>query len=92
MVAVEARLHVSGPRGPAPRIGAHIPEQNASWWLEKRTGSEDRDNFLQDSLEDFWYVDDGDILCHPALVIPYLAAFDAANALVGAEMNRQTKS
>ena len=35
-----------------------------------------------------WYLDDGDILCHPRLVAPYPDAFDAANAKIGAKPNR----
>jgi hypothetical protein len=38
-------------------------------------------------IVDFWYLDDGDILCDPRLVVPYLEAFDAANKTVGAERN-----
>ena len=32
-------------------------------------------------------MDDGDILCDPELVLPYLRAFDAADARTGAERN-----
>ena len=32
-------------------------------------------------------MDDGDILCHPILVLPFLQDFDVANARVGAERN-----
>jgi hypothetical protein len=39
-------------------------------------------------LVDFWYLDDGDILCHPRLVFPYLAAFDGANPHIGGERNK----
>ena len=38
-------------------------------------------------IADFWYLDDGDVLCDPRLVLPYLTAFDAANVKVGAERN-----
>ena len=38
-------------------------------------------------LADFWYLDDGDILCDPRLVLPYLMAFDQANSPAGAERN-----
>ena len=37
-------------------------------------------------LADLWYMDDGDILCHPILVPQ---EFDIANATVGAERNPQ---
>ena len=41
-------------------------------------------------LADFWYLDDGEILCHPVLVLPCLQAFDdTADAKIGAESNRQ---
>ena len=38
-------------------------------------------------LADFWYLDDGDILCDPRLVQPFLASFDSVNPNVGAERN-----
>ena len=38
-------------------------------------------------LADFWYLDDGDILCVPGLVAAYFEAFDEANKKVGATMN-----
>ena len=34
-------------------------------------------------------MDDGDIMCHPILVLPFLHAFDVAKARVGAEWNHQ---
>ena len=40
-------------------------------------------------LADQWYVDDGDILCHPILVPSYLQKFDGANDSIGAERNPQ---
>ena len=40
-------------------------------------------------LADFWYLDDGDILCHPKLVLPCLQTFDIANAKIGAERHGQ---
>ena len=38
-------------------------------------------------LADFWYLDDGDVLCDARLVLPYLASFDVANPKVGGERN-----
>ena len=38
-------------------------------------------------LADFWYLDDGDIMCDPSMVLPFLDAFDSQNVLVGAERN-----
>ena len=38
-------------------------------------------------IADFWYLDDGDVLCDPLLVPAYLRAFDDANKLVGAMRN-----
>ena len=35
-------------------------------------------------IKDFWYLDDGDILCDPRLVLPYLNAFDEENEQAGA--------
>ena len=32
-------------------------------------------------------MDDGDIMCHPILVLPFLQDFDVANARVGVERN-----
>ena len=37
-----------------------------------------------------WYLDDGDVLCHPILVLPYLQAFDTADAQIGASTTSQT--
>ena len=34
-----------------------------------------------------WYMDDGDIMCHPILVLPFLQDFHVANARAGAERN-----
>ena len=52
---------------------------------EKLTGTHDPRHALQKNggLADQWYMDDGDIMCHPILVLP----FDVANARVGAERN-----
>ena len=38
-------------------------------------------------LIDFWYLDDGDILCDPSLVLPYLEAFDRLNPSIGGVRN-----
>ena len=40
-------------------------------------------------LADQWYLDDGDIQCHPLLVLSYPDAFDAANVRIGGERNPQ---
>ena len=55
------------------------------------TGADDPRRTLQEhgGLADFWFVDDGDILCHPILVPSYIHVFDAANEKVGAERNPQ---
>jgi hypothetical protein len=42
-----------------------------------------------DGVADFWFLDDGDILCDPRLVVPLLHQFDAVNARVGAERNQE---
>ena len=42
-------------------------------------------------VADFWYVDDGDILCQPQLVHQYLCSYDRQDAAVGGVRNR-TKS
>ena len=44
---------------------------------------------LHGGIADFWYLEDGDILCDPRLVVPLLARFDAANLLAGAGRNCQ---
>ena len=56
---------------------------------EKLTGTHDPQHALQKngSLADQWYLDDGDIMCHPVLVLLFLQDFDVANARVGAERN-----
>ena len=48
---------------------------------EKFTGADAR-HVLQKHgvLADLWYMDDGDILCHPILVPSYLQESDVANA------------
>ena len=35
-----------------------------------------------------WFLDDGDIQCHPVLVAPYLKAFDGFNVKVRAQWSR----
>ena len=40
-------------------------------------------------LADLWYMDDGDIMCHPILVPSFLQEFDVTNAKVGAERHPQ---
>ena len=53
---------------------------------EKLIGADDPRHALQENggLAGQWY-DDGDILCHPILLVPSLQAFDKANAKIGAE-------
>ena len=55
---------------------------------EKLTGAHDP-HALQNNggLADLWFMDDGDIMCHPIVVMPFLQDFDVANARVGAEPN-----
>ena len=62
--------------------------------LEKLTGAHDPQHALQKngSLADLWYMDDGDIMCHPILVPSFLQEFDVANAKVGAERNPRNRS
>ena len=64
--------------------------QNVHLGPEKFTRADDARQALQESgsLTDFWFSDGGDILCHPALVIPFLAAFDTTDAQVDAEKYR----
>eukprot|EP00973_Karenia_brevis_P006710 911854-Karenia_brevis.AAC.1 len=39
-------------------------------------------------LADFWYMDDGTVICDPRLVASYLRSFDHANSqLIGASRN-----
>ena len=58
---------------------------------EKLTRADDPQHALQKNggLADLWYMDDGDIMCHPILVPSYLQEFDDANAKVGAERSPQ---
>ena len=44
---------------------------------------------LGGGIFDVWYLDDGDILTHPALALRYLRAFDKHNGDVGATRNRK---
>ena len=56
---------------------------------EKLTGADDPQHALQKNggVADLWYMDDGDIMCHPILVPSFLQEFDVAIARVGAERN-----
>ena len=55
-------------------------------FLQNRNGNDPRHGLQTGGgLADFWYLDDGDVLCSPSLVIPYLKALDLANPGVGAE-------
>ena len=60
---------------------------------EKLTGAHDPRHALQrnGSLADLWYMDDGDILCHPILVPSNLHEFDDATKLVQNEIRRKQK-
>ena len=42
---------------------------------KKLIGADDPPHALQENggLADQWYLDDGDILCHPLLILPYLS-------------------
>ena len=56
---------------------------------DRLTGAHDPLHALQRSggVADQWYMDDGDTMCHPILVLPFLQEFDVANARVGAQRN-----
>ena len=58
---------------------------------EQLTGADVPRHALQENggLADPWYMSDGDIVCHPILVLSYLQELDDANAKVGAERNPQ---
>ena len=58
---------------------------------EKLIGADDPRHALQDNggTADSLYIDDGDILCHPLLILPYLQAFDAADAPNWCQANPQ---
>ena len=60
---------------------------------EKPTRADDPRHVLPESgrLADFWYLHDGDMLCHSALVISCLTVFDTAKTEIGAESNRRKK-
>ena len=49
------------------------------------TGPDDPRHALQENggPADFWYLDEGDILCHPARVLSHLALSDTAEAKIG---------
>ena len=55
------------------------------------TGADDPRHTLQENggQTDLWYIDDGDILCHPILVPSYLRDYDVANDKVGADRTSQ---
>ena len=73
---------------------APLMQESADFQLggpEKRTGAHDPRHALwkNGGLADLWYMDDGDIMCHPILVPPFLQECDVANSKVGAEWNPQ---
>ena len=72
----------SRPRGQIAGV-SQLPD----WRPNKLTGADDPQDALQKngSLADLWYIDNGDIMCHPILVPTYLQEFDVANAKVGAD-------
>ena len=74
----------SRPRGQIAGI-SKLP----AWWPETHTGAHDPQHALQKNggLADQRHMDDGDIMCHPILVLPFLQDIDVANARVGAERN-----
>ena len=99
MVAAEARLHVVGQQaaGTVPWVGANNHEElmqrhqnQVPSSKNSSTGADDPRHALQENghLADFWYFDHGDILWHPALVLPFLEAFDTARVKICAETNR----
>ena len=59
--------------------------------MKKLTGADDPRHALQGKggLSDLWYMDDGDIMCHPVLVPSLLHEFDDAEAKVGAARTPQ---
>ena len=64
----------------------------SSWAdTKKLTGADDPCRALQRNglSADLWYMDDGDILCHPIIVPSHLHEFDDANKKVGAGRDSQ---
>ena len=62
---------------------------------EQHIGADDPRHAVQENggPADQWYLDDGDILCHTILILPYLQAFDNANVKIGAKRNpKENKS
>ena len=70
-----------------PRNQSAAISQLPAW----RPGADDPQRALQKNvgLADLWYVDDGDIMCHPILVPSFLQEFDVGNAKVGAARKPQ---
>ena len=100
MVAAEGRLSVCTPSWFGTHDSLHEKrlqdEQHSRMQLihnfqpggpEKLIGADDPRHAIQENggLADFCYLDDGDVLCHTMLVLPYLQLFDTANAKIGAE-------
>ena len=54
---------------------------------EDHASEDDPRHMLQKcgGLADSWYLDDGDIMCQPLLVLPHLMAVDIGNAQIAAE-------
>ena len=76
----------------AQEVTADIPEDSITYEARKSSpelttrSTRNRNN---GGLADLWYMDDGDIMCHPILVPSFLQEFDVANARVRAERNPQ---
>ena len=95
MVAAETRMPVAAQQAASnlPRIGVEDSLEEQRLQTDHASKMQKVSNFqlcgpaeLTGSA-DFWYIDDGDILCHPILVPSYLQEFDDANDKVGAERN-----
>ena len=90
----DARKHCRSASGKQPAEEQRLQadhaaklQESANFQLggpEKLSGAHDPQHALQKNggLADQWYMDDGDIMCHPILVLPFLQDFDVANARV----------
>ena len=71
--------------------GCNVSEAFGLEAWKKLTGAGDPRHAPQANggLAEHWYLDNGDNLCHPILVLPNLQASDTANAKIGAERNKR---
>ena len=67
----------NGPKMGKEGTGPAAKSARTRGWKSRREGG----------IADWWYLDDGDIMCWSNMVLDYLKVFDEMNPKVGAERN-----